>query len=81
MKLYYTPGACSLALHVTLQEAGLAFDREAVDLRTHQTAGGENPVGSTSYNLLFAVGLTLFFMTLVINMISIAIVRRFRQAY
>ena len=42
MKLYYTPGACSLALHVTLQEAGLAFDREAVDLRTHQTAGGEN---------------------------------------
>jgi len=46
-----------------------------------QTAGGENPVGSTSYNMLFAVGLTLFVITLVINIVSISIVRRFRQAY
>jgi phosphate transport system permease protein len=46
-----------------------------------QTAGGENPVGSTSYNTLFAVGLLLFVMTLVINIISIAFVRRFRQVY
>lgn len=45
------------------------------------TAQGENPVGSTSYNTLFAVGLTLFVITLVINIISIAFVRRFRQAY
>ncbi len=45
------------------------------------TAGGENPVGSTSYNTLFAVGLTLFVITLVINIISIALVRRYRQAY
>ncbi len=46
-----------------------------------QTAGGENPVGSTEYNTLFAVGLTLFVITLVINIISIALVRRFRQVY
>ena len=46
-----------------------------------QTAGGENPVGSTEYNTLFAVGLTLFVITLVINIISIAFVRRFRQVY
>ena len=46
-----------------------------------RTAGGENPVGSTSYNTLFAVGMLLFVITLVINMISIALVRRFRQAY
>ncbi len=46
-----------------------------------QTAGGENPVGSTSYNTLFAVGLLLFVMTLVINIVSIALVRRFRQVY
>ncbi len=45
------------------------------------TAGGENPVGSTSYNTLFAVGLLLFAMTLVINVISIALVRRYRQVY
>jgi phosphate ABC transporter permease protein PstC len=46
-----------------------------------QTAGGENPVGSTSYNTLFAVGMTLFLITLVLNIISIAFVRRFRQVY
>lgn len=44
-------------------------------------AGGENAVGSLEYNALFAVGLTLFVLTLVINLISIMIVRRFRQAY
>jgi phosphate transport system permease protein len=46
-----------------------------------QTAGGENPVGSLEYDTLFAVGLTLFVITLVINMISIRLVRRFRQEY
>jgi phosphate transport system permease protein len=46
-----------------------------------QTAGGENPVGSTSYNALFAVGMLLFVITLVINIFSIAFVRRFRQVY
>lgn len=46
-----------------------------------QTAGGENPVGSTSYDMMFAVGLLLFLITLVVNMISISIVRRYRQAY
>lgn len=45
------------------------------------TAGGENAVGSSSYNELFAVGLLLFVLTFVINVISIALVRRFRQAY
>lgn len=45
------------------------------------TAGGENPVGSVEYNALFAVGLTLFLMTLVLNIISIRIVRKFRQVY
>ena len=46
-----------------------------------QTAGGENPVGSTDYNNLFAVGMLLFPITLVLNLVSISIVRRFRQAY
>ena len=45
------------------------------------TAGGENPVGSLPYDTLFAVGLLLFVLTLVINMISIALVRRYRQEY
>lgn len=46
-----------------------------------QTAGGENPVGSTSYNTLFAVGMLLFVITLLVNVVSIALVRRFRQVY
>ncbi|HYG92430.1 MAG TPA: phosphate ABC transporter permease subunit PstC [Nocardioides sp.] len=46
-----------------------------------QTAAGENPPGSPEYNMLFAVALLLFAITFLMNMISIRIVRRFRQAY
>ncbi|HVL84534.1 MAG TPA: phosphate ABC transporter permease subunit PstC [Pseudonocardia sp.] len=46
-----------------------------------QTATGENAPGSLAYNTLFAVGLTLFAMTLLINFVSIRLVRRFREAY
>ena len=45
------------------------------------TAGGENIVGSLSYDTLFAVGLLLFLITLVINLISIMLVRRIREVY
>jgi glutathione S-transferase len=40
MKLYYAPGACSLAPHITAREAGLALDLEKVDLKTHRTETG-----------------------------------------
>lgn len=46
-----------------------------------QAATGESVVGSLQYNTLFAVGLTLFAITLVINLISIRLVNRFREAY
>jgi glutathione S-transferase len=42
MKLYYTPGACSLAPHIVLREAGLAFEMEKVDLAGKKTTGGED---------------------------------------
>lgn len=46
-----------------------------------QTATGESTPGTLSYNTLFAVGLLLFVLTFLINMISIRLVRRFREAY
>lgn len=42
---------------------------------------GDSPVGSLEYDTLFAVGLLLFVITLLVNFVSIAIVRRFREAY
>ncbi len=46
-----------------------------------QTATGENTPGTLTYNTLFAVGLLLFAITLLFNIISIRLVRRFREAY
>lgn len=40
MKLYYAPGACSLADHIALHEIGAAFDVERVNIRTHKTESG-----------------------------------------
>lgn len=40
MKLYYSPGACSLASHITLEEVGLAYQAVRVDLKSKKTADG-----------------------------------------
>ncbi len=40
MKLYYSPGACSLADHIALHEAKLTFEHEKVDLKSKRTEGG-----------------------------------------
>ena len=50
MKLYYAPGACSLAPHIVAREAGIPLDLEKVDLRARTTASGRafadiNPKG------------------------------------
>lgn len=45
------------------------------------TAKGDVPTGSIGYETLFAVGTTLFFMTLLMNAIAIRFVRKYRQVY
>jgi glutathione S-transferase len=50
MKLYYSPGACSLSPHIVLKESGLSFEAIAAPTKTHQLADGTdyytiNPLG------------------------------------
>lgn len=40
MKLYYSPGACSLSPHIVLREAGLPFTLELASTKTHKLADG-----------------------------------------
>ena len=40
MKLYYSPGVCSLSPHIVAREAGISLDLVKVDLKTHKTADG-----------------------------------------
>lgn len=42
MKLYFSPGACSLASIIALRESGAAFVLERVDLKTKRTANDED---------------------------------------
>lgn len=42
MKLYFSPGACSMAPHIVAREAGYQFDLEKVDIPNKKTAGGED---------------------------------------
>lgn len=51
MKLFYSPGACSLSPHIALRESALPFELVKVDLKTKLTANGSefmllNPKGS-----------------------------------
>ena len=45
MKLYYSPGACSLSPHIVLREAGLAFEPVLASTKTHKLQDGTDYYG------------------------------------
>ncbi|MEF3101853.1 glutathione transferase GstA [Raoultella terrigena] len=69
MKLYYSPGSCSLSPHIALREAGLDFELIHVDTKTHTWGAGNNyydinslgyvPALETADGDIFREGVTL----------------------
>ena len=57
MKLYYSPGACSLSPHIALLEAGLPYDLVKVDLRAKKLEGGEDFLAVNPKGQVPALGL------------------------
>jgi phosphate transport system permease protein len=78
-------GETMIALVAVGQVANLTFDpRLAVETMAAfiaATGAGDVPTGSIEYKTIFAVGATLFGMTLILNVISIWLVKRFREEY
>ncbi|MEA2184872.1 MAG: phosphate transport system permease protein [Solirubrobacteraceae bacterium] len=78
-------GETMIVLIAAGQQPNLTFDpRESVETITTfiaATAKGDIASGSTAYKTIFAVGMTLFLMTLAMNAIAIRFVRRYRQVY
>ncbi len=74
---------------IVLIAAGLAPSSSLNPLDPHATitafmgatAKGDNPAGTIGYQSIFACGLTLFVLTLVMNMIAIRFVRKYREVY
>ena len=78
-------GETMIALLAAGQLAQLTFHPfEPVETMTAFVAAtgiGDVPTGSIEYKTIFAVGLTLFVMTLAMNLVAIRLVRRFREVY
>jgi phosphate transport system permease protein len=78
-------GETMIVLIAVGQLAQISFDpRQPMETMTAfigATGNGDLPTGSIEYKTIFAVGLTLFALTLVMNIISIRLVRRFREVY
>jgi phosphate transport system permease protein len=78
-------GETMIALLAVGQQPNLSADvrqgAETMAAFIAATGQGDVPTGSVEYKTIFAVGLTLFVMTLVMNIISIRLVRKYRQVY
>jgi phosphate transport system permease protein len=78
-------GETMIVLVAMGQQPNLTFDpREAAEAMTAfiaATGAGDVPTGSVEYKTIFAVGATLFVLTLAMNVLAIRLVRRYREAY
>jgi phosphate transport system permease protein len=78
-------GETMIVLIAAGQLAQITFDpRETIETITAfigATGNGDVPTGSIEYKTIFAVGFLLFLMTLVMNLISIRLVRKYREVY
>ena len=78
-------GETMIVLIAMGEQAKLTFDpREAAEAMTAfiaATGAGDVPTGSIEYKTIFAVGATLFVLTLVMNIVAIRLVRRYREVY
>lgn len=78
-------GETMIVLIAAGQLAQITFDpRQTIETITAfigATGNGDVPTGSIEYKTIFAVGLTLFVMTLIMNLISIRLVRKYREVY
>jgi phosphate transport system permease protein len=78
-------GETMIVLVAMGQQPNLTFDpREAAETMTAfiaATGAGDVPTGSLEYKTIFAVGATLFVLTLAMNVVAIRLVRRYREVY
>ena len=81
--------ACVGETMIVLIAAGLTASNSINPLDPHATitafmgatAKGDNPAGTVGYQSIFACGLTLFVLTLLMNMVAIRFVRKYREVY
>jgi phosphate transport system permease protein len=78
-------GETMIVLIAAGQQPKITLDpREAIETMTAfiaATGAGDVPVGSIEYKTIFAVGLTLFLATFLLNIVAIRLVRRYREIY
>jgi phosphate transport system permease protein len=78
-------GETMIVLVAMGQQPNLSFDpREAAEAMTAfiaATGAGDVPTGSIEYKTIFAVGATLFVLTLLMNIFAIRLVRKYREVY
>ncbi len=78
-------GETMIVLVAMGQQPNLTFDpRQAAETMTAfiaATGAGDVPTGSLEYKTIFAVGATLFLLTLAMNVVAIRLVRKYREVY